>query len=111
MPEWIKKKTDRGKYLSLPSHPVEYEQLVLADDTLRIEIHKENEQPRLFYPYFIRMSGPLIYNEAKDRLSGPDAEEVKRRALVYLRLRLLRAVVEIDELLLKDATNQTKMEE
>lgn len=110
MPEWIKKKTDRGKYLFLPSHSVEYEQLVLADDTLRIEIYKDEERPGSFYPYFIRISGPLVYKEAKDKLSGPDAEEVKRKALMYLKLRLTWAVAEIDGLL-QDDINQQKTEE
>lgn len=101
MSEWTPKTqgaVSHPKYnISIPER--HYEELELADGSFCLRILEDEDILGLFYPYFVRMSGPgpLGYKNAKN-ISGSDKEAIKRISLAFLKERLKQALQEIEEL-------------
>lgn len=75
-----------------------YEQLILADDTFRLQIYEDEDEPGTYYEHFVRMSGPLNFAGIKYNIcGGTDKEEVKQRALRFLEKKFEQALGEIRE--------------
>ncbi len=99
--KWIKKKRTATSLNDDTDNPINipeqiYEELELADGCFRLRIHNDNERPGVFYPYLVRMSGPLSFDTAE--IVGNDKEGVKNLSLLYLKEKFTQALREIEEL-------------
>lgn len=95
MPKWTKQHRRSFNIRGRVIPASKYDQLTLANDTFRLEIHEDDEELGTYYAYFVRMSGPLVYSKNKKELHGTDKKQLKYDALVRLQALFDQASSEI----------------